>query len=213
MKIDKEKQEFNFLEKLLAGRGIKFVIEIGCGDGRITKMLDEILGADITAIDADEVALEKAKKKLPKVYFKKSGFTDFFSDDKFDLMVFSMSAHHLPNFEFQYVKIVRFLKEEGYVLFIEPNIKNQISKLVLIEDPEEELRVENTAKIIKNLPWKKVVDQTLKLIWQFENLAQLNKKLFEDHDHVDEIKKILKCETDKKVELTDEINYSLFIIS
>ena len=61
MERDKEKKECKKIEEIASLSG-KDVLEIGCGDGKITAFLVN-KARNLTAIDPDEKALEKARKK------------------------------------------------------------------------------------------------------------------------------------------------------
>jgi len=74
------------------------VLEVGCGDGRLTWRYAE-KAAQVTAIDPDREAIEKAIANLPKtlkgkINFDVSTIEDFaksFRGRKFDLIIFSWS--------------------------------------------------------------------------------------------------------------------------
>lgn len=68
----------------------KKVLEIGCGNGVVTRALEK-QGAQITAVDRNENALEATREKLesPEEHILKE--SDLFSnvEDEFDLIVFN----------------------------------------------------------------------------------------------------------------------------
>ncbi len=74
------------------------VLEVGCGDGRLTWRYAE-KAAQVTAIDPDREAIEKARANLPetlesRVNFDVSTIEDFaisLRGRKFDLIIFSWS--------------------------------------------------------------------------------------------------------------------------
>jgi 2-polyprenyl-3-methyl-5-hydroxy-6-metoxy-1,4-benzoquinol methylase len=63
LRIDPEKNEVNALKAMTDWRD-KRVLEIGCGNGRLTRRLAN-LGAQIEAIDPDRKLIAIAKKDLP----------------------------------------------------------------------------------------------------------------------------------------------------
>ena len=63
VRIDPERNEVRALRQA-ADWGGRRVLEIGCGEGRLTHRLAE-LGARVQAIDADAGLLRKARRVLP----------------------------------------------------------------------------------------------------------------------------------------------------
>jgi 2-polyprenyl-3-methyl-5-hydroxy-6-metoxy-1,4-benzoquinol methylase len=61
--MDPEGNELRALRSVADWRGKK-VLEIGCGDGRLTRRLAS-LGAQITAIDPDRALVRKARNSIP----------------------------------------------------------------------------------------------------------------------------------------------------
>jgi 2-polyprenyl-3-methyl-5-hydroxy-6-metoxy-1,4-benzoquinol methylase len=62
--MDPEQNEVNALKQVTAWRG-KRVLEIGCGDGRLTRRLAR-LGARVEAIDSDAALIRTARQALPR---------------------------------------------------------------------------------------------------------------------------------------------------
>lgn len=97
IRIDPEKNESRALFELvdLAGRR---VLEIGCGDGRLTwRYADR--AARVTAIDPSSEAIGRAREDMPEelrehVEFRAAAFDDFAASSapsRFDLVVLSWS--------------------------------------------------------------------------------------------------------------------------
>jgi 2-polyprenyl-6-hydroxyphenyl methylase / 3-demethylubiquinone-9 3-methyltransferase len=66
LRVDPEHNEIHALKSVANWRG-KEVLEVGCGDGRLTQRLAG-LGANILAIDPDPGHIRTARKNLPKRY-------------------------------------------------------------------------------------------------------------------------------------------------
>jgi 2-polyprenyl-6-hydroxyphenyl methylase/3-demethylubiquinone-9 3-methyltransferase len=62
--IDPEQNEVHALKRVANWRG-KDVLEVGCGDGRLTLRLAR-LGANILAIDPDPKLIRTARKDMPE---------------------------------------------------------------------------------------------------------------------------------------------------
>jgi ubiquinone/menaquinone biosynthesis C-methylase UbiE len=72
----------------------KEVLEIGCGDGRITSFLKGEAHT-LIAIDSDAQSIKKASSKLSGVEFRVGcGESLDFPDNRFDLILFTLSLHH-----------------------------------------------------------------------------------------------------------------------
>lgn len=67
--IDPEGKEIIALERAAHWRGAR-VLEIGCGDGRLSLRLAR-LGAQVVAIDPDRSDIRTARRQLPKRYSRR----------------------------------------------------------------------------------------------------------------------------------------------
>ena|SRR5689334_14903078 len=93
LRIDPEKNEIHALKEMTVWRG-KRVLEIGCGNGRLTRRLAN-LGAQVDALDPNKSLIAAARKDLParysdRVRYKVGSALDLkYSDQTFDIAVFS----------------------------------------------------------------------------------------------------------------------------
>lgn len=105
------------------------ILEIGCGTGELSYILAKktnhlILGTDICAPFIDQARLNY---KHPNLKFQ---VVDFFNpkqlrEQKFDYILGNGILHHLyTELDNSLVALRNFLKENGKLLFIEPNIYN-----------------------------------------------------------------------------------------
>ena len=95
LRVDPEENEVRALKGVIDWRG-KSVLEIGCGEGRLTRRLAQ-LGATVQAIDTNAKLISKARKALPR-RFKKTvryrvGKVERlgYADGSFDVVVFAWS--------------------------------------------------------------------------------------------------------------------------
>jgi 2-polyprenyl-3-methyl-5-hydroxy-6-metoxy-1,4-benzoquinol methylase len=94
---DPENNEINALRSMVDFTGAN-VLEIGCGDGRLTWRYAE-QAKRVTAIDTFEPSIRRAQEKTPtqmrdRVRFEAVGFEDFASRSKseaFDVTILSWS--------------------------------------------------------------------------------------------------------------------------
>ena len=93
MIIDPEGNEVLALERVTDWLG-KQVLEIGCGDGRLTQRLAE-LGASVVAVDPDPELVRRARKELPERFATSVRFEAASAerlghrDGRFDAVVFA----------------------------------------------------------------------------------------------------------------------------
>lgn len=96
---DKYSKEFSFVSQYGSGvmdlldikKGMH-VLDLGCGNGILTKQLAD-KGTVALGMDDSEEMLEKARKSYPKITFVKGNATDFSVDHPFDA-VFSNAVFH-----------------------------------------------------------------------------------------------------------------------
>lgn len=102
----------------------KVILEVGCGRGRITRDLAR-LARKVVAIDPDEGALRVARSQVvaDNVEFVRCGGESLeFPKNSFDLVVYSLSLHHLP-LDFMLdslLQTARLLRGDGKIVVIEP---------------------------------------------------------------------------------------------
>jgi len=95
IRIDPEEVELRALRPAASWRGAR-VLEIGCGDGRLTRRLAR-LGAQVIAIDPDRAAIRSARKTLPRSYARQVRYAVGtasrlkFPAGSFDIVVFAWS--------------------------------------------------------------------------------------------------------------------------
>jgi len=91
--VDPERREVRALRGVAEWRGRR-VLEIGCGEGRLTERLAG-LGARVHAIDADAALLRTARRRLTPRYGSRVRFRVGTADslehyaESFDLVVYS----------------------------------------------------------------------------------------------------------------------------
>nr|ART35725.1 B53 [uncultured bacterium] len=95
LRIDPEQNEIKALKDVAEWRGLR-VLEIGCGDGRLTRRIVR-LGANVQAIDPDTDRIKAARQLLPKSFASRVRFEVGSSQrlthprGTFDLVLFAWS--------------------------------------------------------------------------------------------------------------------------
>jgi ubiquinone/menaquinone biosynthesis C-methylase UbiE len=91
--VDSQQNEVQALRRAAEWRGRR-VLEIGCGDGRLTLRLAR-LGAQVEAVDPDAAGIRAARRQLPR---RLAGQVRYhvgeaehlkFPDESFDVVVFA----------------------------------------------------------------------------------------------------------------------------
>ena len=111
------------------------VLEIGCGTGKNCFMLAQKTGMKILGTDLCVPFIEDAKKnfQLPNLRFDILNFNDAdqFKGEKFDYIIGNGILHHLyHHLDEAFVNMKHLLKENGKIIFLEPNIFNPYVYLI-----------------------------------------------------------------------------------
>lgn len=134
MIIDKNDVAVNSILQSTDSGDLK-LLEVGCGDGRITSGLKGKF-KKLVAIDPDLQSIKHARQKYPQIDFSVgNGESLQFEDDSFDIVLFSLSLHHQNGIK-ALKEAERVLAPEGKVLILEPSIESPISQLCSIFDDE-----------------------------------------------------------------------------
>ena len=119
--------QLSHAEWLLSGlflKGNEHILDIGCGDGKITALLAErVPQGKVIGIDPSESMLERAatiarKYGSTNLSFQKGRAEDFFLDQSFDHIVAIHVMHWIQDQENALVNIRKALKADGHVHFI-----------------------------------------------------------------------------------------------
>jgi ubiquinone/menaquinone biosynthesis C-methylase UbiE len=92
------------------------VLEVGCGQGHLTKALAS-RGVDIVGIDANNEAPEVAGTDLVRCMMAESLE---FEDETFDFIVSVHAIEHIPPLDEALAEMARVLRPEGQAVFIYP---------------------------------------------------------------------------------------------
>jgi len=114
------------------------VLEIGCGNGRLSSQLFEHVNR-LTAVDPDRESLLSAKQGSASIAFVlMSGEHLAFADDSFDAAVFTLSLHH-QNSPAALREAARVVRSRGIILVVEPAPDGEVEQLCNVFDDETEV--------------------------------------------------------------------------
>lgn len=171
--------EIQKIEELAKLKG-KTVLEIGCGEARISKLLVPKV-KKLVAIDPDKKCIAKNKKEIKGIDFQVGkGEALKFKDKSFDIVVFTFSLHHHQNFEKALAEAYRVLKDNGQALAIEPATDGEVEQYFNIFDDETDrlIAVENA---VKKSGFKISKKEIFTEIWTFDDAEDLYSYLFKFH--------------------------------
>lgn len=111
----------HFLEELPGNRALN-VLDIGCGTGNYTDLLQKVTqtkGWQIYGIDPSEGMIDKARKKNAYILFQRSRVEDvLWACDFFDFIYMTDVIHHIPDLHKMFFEIQRVLKSRGKVCIV-----------------------------------------------------------------------------------------------
>ncbi len=165
MKQNSEQETMDALSQIIDLRQ-KDLLEIGCGDGRLTAGLVEA-SMSVTAVDPDEERIEMARRQVSGATFSVgSGECLAFSDARFDVVLFSLSLHHQDS-ALALSEAFRVLKDDGSLLVIEPLNEGGLERVcTVLHDEEEAIRMAQAA--ISEREWILEASRDITAQWVFE---------------------------------------------
>jgi 2-polyprenyl-3-methyl-5-hydroxy-6-metoxy-1,4-benzoquinol methylase len=115
------------------------ILEIGCGTGDISYLMAKKTGSQVLGTDLCDDFIESAKQKfrLSNLKYatldfgKSGGVDDIVKDAEFDYVIGNGILHHLYyKIETSLRSIHSLLKDNGKLIFLEPNIRNPYCYLI-----------------------------------------------------------------------------------
>ncbi len=158
----------------------KYVLEVGCGDGRISSLLST-QSHSLIAVDPDEKKIKQAKTDISGVDFRTgSGEKLNFPDSIFDIVIFTLSLHH-QNSRKAIGEANRVLKNSGKILVIEPVIEGEIEQVFAFLNNEDD-DIREAQKSIKSSRLLIDDSEIFTAEWIFRNKDDLFQSLFQRYD-------------------------------
>jgi len=158
----------------------KRVLEVGCGNGRISLLLAS-KADQLIAIDPDKLKIEEAKARGVGVeFYVGSGENLDFPDNVFDVIIFTLSLHHQDS-EQALKEAKRVFKEGGTILVIEPAVDGEVEKLLSLLVNEDQAKLDAQEAIIE-CGLKINQSQNFTAKWSFDNIEDLQKSPFDYYE-------------------------------
>jgi len=174
---DPEGIEYKVIRKLL-GPTAGDVLEVGCGDGRLTGEISAFADS-VVGLDPDPGSIDKAHHLLGSGIrlILGSGESIPLEDNSIDTVVFSLSLHHHQNSDNALAEARRVLRERGRVLVLEPRAESAINQLFKIIHDEDDAYDKAAAAI--NMCSLATADKgTYETLWRFDDFDEMVENLF-----------------------------------
>lgn len=99
------------------------ILDVGCGNGTLFKMLSEKYPINGHGVDISEKMIENARKKCPRMTFKVSSCDRIpFPDQIFDIITVCVALHHFPDIRAFAAEAARLLKPGGLLYIAEGHL-------------------------------------------------------------------------------------------
>ena len=175
-----------FISKLLKKINFenKNILEIGCGDGFRTHRFAQAKGSKINAIDPDVKSIFKAKKNNSEKnieYIVGSAEKLSFNKSVFDIVIFTLSLHHILLPKKALGEARRVLKNLGVIVVIEPGFEGSIFEAEIFFDcfdgDERNKKAKTYQVILQDSCMKEKMEFWGKTEWQFDSLSDFKKNM------------------------------------
>ena len=170
MEYDIQNKELKMIEQFVVLHDQK-VLEIGCGEGRMSKLLAHN-SREYIAIDPDEQSIDKAKSEISNIDFRiGSGEALEFEDGSFPVILFTLSLHHQES-DLALKEAHRVLTANGQLIILEPLPNGELTQLFNLFDNETE-RIRNALNKIENCDFEIERKESFFTIMSFNDLDEL----------------------------------------
>jgi ubiquinone/menaquinone biosynthesis C-methylase UbiE len=152
------------------------VLEIGCGDGRITSQLVG-KAKRLVAIDPDAANIAEAKENIAGVGLR-IGFGECleFPIESFDVILFTLSLHHQDS-SVALREAKRVLRDHGRVVVLEPVNDGEIEQVCNFFQDETQM-LQDVLRAIDASDFEVEHSEVFYTSWEFENEYELYEWLF-----------------------------------
>ena len=134
--VQSKKRAFALTQKLLGFvelNGKQDFLEVGCGNGIVSKYLARNYGSNIVGIDVDPEQIELARKDtsdMPNIRFLEADATSLpFEDNSFDIVLSFGVLHHIYSWLDALKEIERVLRAKGYFVYADIIYPGWVTKL------------------------------------------------------------------------------------
>ncbi|HEX4034491.1 MAG TPA: class I SAM-dependent methyltransferase [Solirubrobacteraceae bacterium] len=157
-------QRSDLIDEMLDVRG-RDVLDVGCGEGWLTRWLRDGGTGRVIGIDPLAVAIERARaqdEKFADCYLEGSAGALPFDDGSFDIVVFFNSLHHVTGDELDAAldEALRVLRAQGLIYVQEPVARGEFHELMLPIEDETGSRAAAQALLDRAIAGRRVVERS-----------------------------------------------------
>lgn len=155
----------------------QYVLEIGCGNGFRTQQFGHIRGVKIEAIDPDKQSIAYAKENN---YDDDINYTVAqaeslpFSEKTFDIVIFTLSMHHINSGKKALTEACRVLKNRGTIVVIEPGTNGTLYEAEInfdcFDGDETKQKAKAYETIMNESKMKMISEFWGETEWKFESI-------------------------------------------
>jgi ubiquinone/menaquinone biosynthesis C-methylase UbiE len=135
-RLQHTEQVINLAENLLQFVNIKEkqnFIEVGCGNGAVSKYIAKKYRLNVTGTDVDpkmvQLAQENIDEELNIRFFETDATNLPFQDNDFSIVLSFGVMHHIPNWLDALKEIKRVLKPKGYLIYFDMLFPKRLAKI------------------------------------------------------------------------------------
>jgi ubiquinone/menaquinone biosynthesis C-methylase UbiE len=158
------------------------VLEVGCGDGRVTAMYDDATRFTV-GLEPERGALAEARQLTSDACFVcGSGTALPFAAASFDVVLFTLSLHHNPDPAAALIEAARTSAPGGKILVLDPSPRSEIQRLCNAFYNENH-RLEAAARAMTQSGLDIVGRESFETNWFFPDAQAVLDYAFEYFDH------------------------------
>ncbi|WP_051694492.1 class I SAM-dependent methyltransferase [Desulfohalovibrio reitneri] len=187
------------------------VLEVGCGNGRVTAMYADDTATTV-GLEPDHAAALQAVRHVPKSRFAQaSGENLPVLSGGFDIVLFTLSLHHHPGPERALKEAARVTAPGGRILALEPAPEGEVQRLCNIFSNEDS-ELQNTQRALEACGLSVLSSGLFSTEWVFRDFHEVVEYAFSYYDHpqdeakLSEMRRFLESKVnDAPLRLTDTL--------
>lgn len=160
----------------------KRLLEVGCGPGRVTRMLADGSTA-VVGIEPDPEVLREAVATIPSAGFVCASGMDLpFDAHSFDAVLYSLSLHHHPDCLDALAEAQRVVVPGGVILVLEPTPESEIQRLCKVFEDEDH-RLTAVEEALPRCGLEVLSREVFRTHWEFADFEDVAEYGFTYYDH------------------------------
>ena len=125
-------RKIEVFSRVLKGKKFKNVLDAGCGDGRLGKLVKHIWGVEVYGVDISKKGVTLARSFGVKAKVADLSKKIPFASNSFDLIICTEMIEHVADPDTLLKEIRRVLKPDGTLLLTTPNLSSWTNRILFI---------------------------------------------------------------------------------